>query len=242
MKKHILIISLLAAALFILPGFKSPDGFSLEVGDPFAVASSDLSFADAAERLGITEEQVTALFGDSTLKFIAVSPDKQTQIKVYSFEDELSSRVKEADKLTDTQIKELSAVYGLPDANATVITNNSRKFAKTETLHTDSGGKYTLTQFITVADGKIYIVSCSNPEEGTSEEIETVFSTFGIDAMNNSDTEAQINSYDEQLNNYKTQKILVTVLIIAVCGIIALAVFGIIRKLYKNNPDFENMG
>lgn len=218
---YILLLQLAIVSLLILSGFKGGSGFTIEVDDSFAVATKISEVDEIAERLGIEREEAAAYFKQNDLKFIAVSEDTETQIRVSRFADDFSSVVYDAENLTEDQISEMISLYGGSEEKTEIIDSDGRKFAKTVEVLKDSGGIYACTQYVTVAGGRIYVITCYNPSDKTSEEVEKIFSTFTARDMTT------------RLESYKWQKKWIVPGVIATCAVVGVCVVGILKKLYE---------
>lgn len=221
MKKTVYVFLFAIAAVLIFSGFKGGNGFTIEVNNSYAVATKSSEVDIVADRLGMEEDAVAAHFKENALVFIAVSGDGKTQIRISRFTDNFSSKVYDAENLTEEQASQMISLYSTSYDAADVIESGGRKFAKTTELLKDSGGVYTATQYVTVGGGRTYVISCYNADDGTSEEIEDIFSTFTVEDMS-----TRISNYE------KYRKWLLPVIIIT-CGAVGIAVFGLCKKLFE---------
>ena len=208
-------------AVLFFSAFKGGSGFTIEIDDSFAISTEASDVEDIAERLNLDEEVVASYFDLNDLKLIAVSEDTKTQIRISRFADNFSSSVYDAENLTEAQIGEMLSLYGGSNKTFEIIENDSRKFAKiTETLK-DSGGVYTSTQYVTVAGGRTYVITCYNPSDSTSAEVEKIFSTFTVRDMTT------------RIEQYKWKKNWIIPGIVAMCIVLGIGVFGLCKKLYE---------
>ena len=235
MRKKLYVLPLILIIFFMFTGFKGGSGFQIEVDDSYAVATEKKEVTAVAERLGVDEKDVKTYFSKNHLKFIAVSKDKMTQIRVAKFADtrtvtdsatgeekDLIATIYDSENLTDEQLSQIILLYSNVQSTATVVESNGRKFAKTTEVLEDSGGVYTTTQYLTIAGGRTYIITCYNPGEETSDEVEKIFSTFTATDMTT------------RINDYESKKKWVIPLIILLCGIVGVSVFGICRSMFKD--------
>lgn len=221
LKRKTVLLPIILIALCFLAAFKGGSGFTVEVDNSYAVATKASEVDTVAQRLQMDEATVAQYFKNNALKFIAVSKDTKTQIRISRFQDDFSSDVYDAQNLTDEQIGEMVSLYGAEEENVTVINNSERKYAKIVDVLKDSGGVYTSTQYITVAGGRTYIITAYNPGEATSKEVEKIFSTFSVRDMT------------ERLRSYETQKKWILPFVVIMCVIVAISVIGICKKLYE---------
>lgn len=221
MKKRLLIALLAAFTFLVLSAFKGGSGFNFEIANTYAVATKSSEVDTVAQRLGLEEDTVAAYFKDNSLKLLAVSEDGQTQIRISRFSDNFSSAVYDAENLTDEQTSQMISLYSSSHDFAEVIESDGRKFAKTTEVLKDSGGVYTATQYVTVAGGRIYVISCYNQGEGTSAEIDKIFSTFTAKDMST------------RIASYKTRKKWIIPIVVALAALVGVSVFGLCKKLYE---------
>ncbi len=221
MKKNACLITILLLLSAFLFGFKGGNGFTIEIDNSFAIATDASEVDTIAERLNMEKSQVASFFRENGLKLIAVSQDTKTQIRISNFADNFSSSVYDAENLTQEQLSQMISLYGESYENVEVIESAGRNFAKITEVLKDSGGVYTSTQYITVANGRTYVITCHNPGETTSEDIEKFFSSFNIRNMT------------DKINGFQFQKKWIMPAIIVMCGIVGISVIGICRKLYQ---------
>ena len=208
-------------SLFLLMAFKGGSGFNIEVDNSYAVATKASEVDTVAERLSMEQSEVKAYFKENALKFIAVSKDTKTQIRISRFADNFSSSVYDAQNLTDEQINEMASLYGADSDVVSIIESGNRKYAKTTNVLEDSGGVYTATQYATVAGGRIYVITFYNPGEATSKEVEDIFSTFYVRDMT------------ERINSYEVQKKWTIPFIVIVSLAVVIIVISLCKKLYE---------
>lgn len=223
MKKSVsaLLFAFAIMALLVLSGFKGGSGFSIEVDDSFAVATKASEVDEVAERLGIDREEAVSYFKQNDLIFIAVSEDTKTQVRISRFADNFSSDVYDAENLTEEQTAQMISLYSGTDNSVDLIESDNRRFAKTTEVLEDSGGVYTCTQYVTVAGGRTYVITCYNPSDSPSKEIEDIFSTFTARDMT-----TRVQRY-EYLKGWIIPGVIVMAVIVGIC------VIGLCKKLYE---------
>lgn len=219
--KKVYILPFAILVLSLLLAFKGGSGFNIEVDNSFAVATKASEVDTVAERLSMEKEEVAAYFKQNALKFIAVSEDTKTQIRISRFADNYSSDVYDTQNLTDEQVGEMVSLYGADSQSASIIESGERKYAKIVDVLEDSGGVYTSTQYVTIAGGRTYVITCYNPGDTTSAEVEDIFSTFFVRDMS------------ERISSYETRKKWVIPFIVIMCGAVGVSVVGLCKKLYE---------
>ena len=220
MKRNIYLLPVIILLLVFTLAFKGGNGFTIEVNNSFAVALKASESDNVAERLQVENSVVKDYFKENSLVFIAVSSDTKTQIRISRFADNFSGSVYDSENLSDEKITEIVSLYGADAQSAEITESGGRKFAVMTELLKDSGGVYTSTQYVTVAGGKTYIITCYNPGEGTSEEVEKIFSTFYVRNM------------DDRISSYESRKKWILPAIIAMCAVVGVSVIGLCKKLY----------
>ena len=226
MKNKICVLLILVFSFVFLCAFKGGSGFSVEADDSFAVATKSSEVEQVAERLSLETAEVSSYFKQNALKFIAISEDGKTQIRISRFADSFSGDIYDSENLTPEKIAEMASLYGADTGKVDIVENGGRKFAKITEVLEDSGGEYTSTQYVTVASGRTFVISCYNPGKTTSAEVEKVFGTFTV------------KSIDEHIKSYSLGRKLVMPAIIIACILVAVTVIGLIRRLYqKENLD-----
>ena len=110
-------------------------------------------------------------------------------------------------------------------SDSSIVTNNDRKFVLVNDTHKDSGGIYTVTQYITICDGKTFYFIGYNDGKDISKEITSVFKTFTLNQQ-------QSDSAD---NNVFSIVIIIGIVVFSVIAIIM--VIGIIRLKIKDYKE-----
>lgn len=224
LKKSFLALTLVIFAFVTLCGFKSNEGFSLEVDESFAISSGE-DVSAVSERLNLPASEIELYFKNEGLKFIAVSEDTLTQIKLSAFEDESSVGVDAKDLSEEQMLSLFSSLSG----TVSVVRSGDRNYAKTQEVHKDSGGIYTATQYLTVANGKTWFLSCYNPGDKTSDEIEAVFNSLSFEAK-----DTRIDDINSQIDEYNTKKNWIIPFIVVMCAVLLVGGVELFFNLRKN--------
>lgn len=181
MKFRILAI---AAVLLLLIGVNvtaADTEYNITVDENFLSARRGEDLSQVSKAIGIDEAELSTYFNKNGLLYIAVSPDNSTQIRLAAFTDNFSTSAVDINNLDDAALQEFLASLSTDTENpATIAESGGRKFAVIAETLTDSGGKYTVTQYITVCGGKSYYLSCYNNGEGTSDTVKAAFESFSI--------------------------------------------------------------
>lgn len=169
--------------------------YKLSLGDDFTSVSYGDDLSAVAQKLGMTVENLNGYFSKNGLLYLAVSSDNKTQIRLSAFTDNFSSAVGDISKLDQNGLDEFksSVSKGNEDAFYTQ-SDQKRKFIAVKNTLKDSGGVYTVTQYITVCDSQIFYLSCYNEGEETSDEVKSVFKNFELYSAERHDTIDEINA------------------------------------------------
>jgi len=216
--------------LFICSTFfvsaKDYGDFSINLPKGYKYALKNDKKTEIADIVGVSKKEIENYFSDGKLEFLAVNSDNTSQIKLSVLEDDFSKKIVSFNNLDDNRLLQLAnsfftGSYDNVTANAKVVENNNHKYLKYSEKLTDSGGQYTVTQFITVYNGKIYRFSVSfTAKQGESFDNE-IFKGFMLKEKN------------------ENSLVLKTVLIFGVLvfsAVIIFAIFGIV-KTYKNDKS-----
>ncbi len=218
------ILAVFSAAIMLL-GFvvcaQSPE-YSINTDEDFTVVYAGDNLSEMSEKLNISEAELSSYFTKNGLLYLAVSADNQTQIRLSRYTDNFSSTVRDISILDDDGLQEFAnTVCGYEEY--TITENSGRKFIVSVKNLTDSGGRYTVTQYITIHGGSTYYLSCYNAGDVTSDEINAVFDEFSL-------------TEDVQVPKISVANELLVICGIVVFSIIAIvAAFGIVRSYIKKS-------
>lgn len=172
----------------ILTFAQSDNEFQIEIPDGYITAFLADDKTEVANVIGITAKEVDDYFKNNYLEFLSVSEDNTSQIKLSVLADEFSSKIFSFNNLGDEQILKLAnslftGSYEQVSDGAKIVRNNSVKFLKYEETLTDNGGEYTVTQYVTVYNGKTYRLSVfiGGQEKNLSD---TVFESLTFNQLN----------------------------------------------------------
>lgn len=199
--------------------------YSITPSDNFTFAKQGDDLTQIAKKLNMTTDDLNKYFSDNKLIYLAVSDDVKSQIKISVTEDEFSKKVNDISLLDDNVLNNFAKSLS---SDSSIVTNNDRKFVLVNDTHKDSGGIYTVTQYITICDGKTFYFIGYNDGKDISKEITSVFKTFTLNQQ-------QSDSAD---NNVFSIVIIIGIVVFSMVSIIM--VIGIIRlkiKDYKESKD-----
>lgn len=156
--------------------------YEINVDSNFTSASAGDDLTALSEKLNMQPSELKSFFNTNGILYFAVSDDTQTQIRLSSFTDNFSSSISDIEYLNDEKLNEfINSVCG--ENGGEITTLSDRKFIVTKKTLADSGGIYTVTQYITICGNNTYYLSCYNPGEETSEAIKDAVSTFKLNEL-----------------------------------------------------------
>ncbi len=200
---------------------------------PLSVSALDIAtpefylFGDnpkaVSEILGLTEAELTSYCTENCITYLAVNKDNTKQIRLSIKETSFSKTVGDLSNISDQTALTLASESLLPDSVlGEIATLNGQKFIKTEAKTSDSGGEFILTEYITVAEKKLYTYSFYTDINTDSSYIETEFSNF---------TEQYFKSEIKPLSPVYKYLILAAIILLALA--IAAITFTIIKDIKK---------
>ena len=199
--------------------------YSITPSDNFTFAKQGDDLTKIAKKLNMTTDDLNKYFSDNKLIYLAVSDDVKSQIKISVTEDEFSKKINDISLLDDNALNNFAKSLS---SDSSIVTNNDRKFVLVNDTHKDSGGIYTVTQYITICDGKTFYFIGYNDGKDISKEISSVFKTFTLNQQQSGSADNNVFS-------------IVIIIGIVVFGLVAIImVIGIIRlkiKDYKESKD-----
>ncbi len=227
MKYRILAVIVILVALFSINVSAATYEYSISPSDNFTTAQHGDDLTEISQKLNMSADDLNSYFNKNGLIYLAVSDDAKTQIRLSAFTDNFSSAVNDIAYLDDVGITEfVNAVSEDAQNPAVTIINNDRKFVCVKSTHKDSGGIYTVTQYITICNNKTFYLAGYNEGEDTSADITAAFESF------------YLSEKEMPTPNYTLPIILIIIGITVFLTLAVLMIIGIIRlstKTKKNN-------
>ncbi len=153
-----IICAFLAVLMLTVPVFAAGADIEITAPKDFHSYKSGQSAESTAKILGMTAAELENYCSDNGIVFIAVNEDNTKQIRLSVTESAFSGSIGNLSNLSDDKITEL-----IPDITGAVsgeITEKGgQKFIKTTENLTDSGGEYSVINYVTVAAKKDYVLS-----------------------------------------------------------------------------------
>ena len=231
MKYRILAVFIIILSILYINVSASSYEFTLSLGAGFTTAQSGDNLDDIAQKLNMTTDELNSFFNKNGLLYLAVSEDAKTQIRLSAFTDNFSSAAIDIANLQEDQLTEFkSTVNGDRDNSFFVEGKNGRKFIAVKNTLQDSGGVYTVTQYVTVCAGKTFYLACYNEGTDTSSEVQSIFEGFELKSTNST-------------QNSNTLFILIPIGIAVFTAIAIIMIIGIIKAKRieaKEAADYEN--
>lgn len=155
--------------------------YTISPGDGFTSVKSGDDMGSIAKKLDMTTAELNSYINENGIIYLAVSDDAKSQIKISVFSDNFSTEVGDISRLDDAGLSEFAgAISKDSEDTADIISNNGRKFVCVKHTRQDSGGIYTITQYVTICNNKIFHFAGYNDGETTSDEISSAFQSFNL--------------------------------------------------------------
>lgn len=199
--------------------------YDISTTSDFTSVKRDEDMSSVAQKLNMTADELSSYFKKNSLLYLAVSNDTKTQIRLSAFTDNFSSTVSDISYLANEQLTEFMNAVSDDENDCEIVTNGERKYITLKDTLSDSGGVYTVTQYITICDSQTFYLSCYNEGNDTSDEIENIFKSFTLNA-----------SQTRQADNIDDNNLFIFIILgIAVFAIVALVMLiGIIKSFKKS--------
>ena len=222
------IITVVATLLLLLTFSVSAAGYeyAIDTDADFTSAKYGDDLTEISEKLNMTTDDLNTYFSKNGLLYLAVSDDAKTQVRLSAFTDNFSSAVSDISYLDDKALGEFMSAVSEEDENSCeVVLNNGKKFIVVKDTLKDSGGTYTVTQYITICDNKTFYLAGYNEGDQTSQEIEKIFKSF------------EINGTLPQSNDYNLPLIYVIAGIILFTVLALFMIVGIVNNVRKSKGE-----
>jgi hypothetical protein len=132
-----------------------------------------------AKIIGMDKNELLDFCIENKMVYIAVNKDNSKQIRVTVKENDFSNGIVNINGLSDDKINAvLPDVIGVEGIKGEIINKDGQKFIKTEMSSKDSGGDFILTEYITVANKKVYVLSFYTNKKADTKYIEKTFETL----------------------------------------------------------------
>lgn len=184
-----------AIAVSALSVFADGTGIKINAGKEFTVLSSGKNEKELASILGITENELIGYCRENSIEYLAVNRDNTKQIRLSVNQTEFSSAVINFSNLSDENIAAVVPdIVGVSNVKCETADKNGQKFAKVRLSSSDSGGDYTVSQYITAANKKLFILSVCTAADKDADYADEIFEGFDSEDFNH--TKSTKNGYN----------------------------------------------
>lgn len=228
MKTRIFNILVILITVLLLTAAVPDSEFSISLGEEFTCAKPGDNLDAVSQKLSMSTGELSSYFTENGLLYLAVTDNAKTQIKISTYCDNFSSETSDIAYLNDQMLKSfVEAVCKKSNSDATIVLNGDRKFVCVKELHEDSGGVYTVTQYVTICNNKTYYFIGYNDGQDTSAQIKSAFESFKI-----------INQQETAID-YTPQMILIMAGIVVFSIIAIIMIVGIVKHTQKSAEGEE---
>ncbi len=174
-KKLVLAITLIS---MLFSQSASAEGVvTLNVSDEFYIYGTDTKIV--TEELGMTEGELGSYCEENGIVYLALNKGNTKQLRVSISTTDFSNGVVNISALSNDNIATLVPdIAGIEGAKGEIITKGSQKFIKLMLRSNDGGGDYILTQYITIADKRSFVLSFYTDITEDTDYTEEIFESF----------------------------------------------------------------
>lgn len=219
------VLAALTAALYV-----AAEGITLNAGKDFTVYTPGGNARQAAEITGVTEAELKDYCSKNSIVYYAVDGENKRQIRLSVLQTDFSAGAVNLSNLTDDSIAALLPdITGIENVRGEIVYTGAQKFVKTELSSSDSGGEYTVIQYITVAGKKEYVLSFT-----TSAGVDTGYAKEVFETLKSEDF---AEATKKPQKNYGAVILAAVVLLIFACAYI---IYTLIRDIRQPHGDGED--
>lgn len=219
--KRLICIAVVIPVL-ILSVFAADTKVKINAGKEFTVLSSGENEKELAAILGITEDELISYCKENSIEYLAVNRDNTKQIKLSVKQTEFSSAVINFSNLSDENIAAVVPdIVGVSNVKCETADKNGQKFAKVHLSSSDSGGDYTVSQYITAANKKLFILSVCTAADKDADYADEIFEGFDSGDFNH--TKSTKNGYNGIIVG-------AIVILVCVCAFVTVTLIRDIRS------------
>lgn len=211
-----------AIAVSALSVFADGTGIKINAGKEFTVLSSGENEKELASILGITENELIGYCRENSIEYLAINRDNTKQIRLSVNQTEFSSAVINFSNLSDENIAAVVPdIVGVSNVKCETADKNGQKFAKVRLSSSDSGGDYTVSQYITAANKKLFILSVCTAADKDADYADEIFEGFDSGDFNH--TKSTKNGYNGIIVG-------AIVILVVVCAFVTVTLIRDIRS------------
>ena len=204
--------------------FAASDSIEITAPKDFYSYKSGGSAEDTAKLLGMTADELESYCNENCIVFLAVNKDNTKQIRVSLAESAFSSSIGNLSNLSEDKIRLLITDITGSDSGE-LIDKNGQSFIKTTQTLRDSGGEYSVINYVTVAAKKDYVLSFYTASGTSTAYTEEVFNTFSSDGF-----------YKEKSEKSKFSFVIIAAIVLLALGS-AYIIFTLVRDIKKERKE-----
>lgn len=196
----------------------------ISAGSEYEVYSTETPSEKAAETVGMKTDELANYCTENGIVYFAVNSDNTRQIRISVNETPFSQSVVNLSNLSDDKILSLmSDITGNDEIRGDIVAGNGQKFVKTQVSASDSGGGYTVIQYITVAAKRTYVLSFYTESGVDTDYAEELFKTYRSEDFVSLKSEKSIYGY------------VVLSAVILLCAVSVFIIFTLVRDIAKSD-------
>ena len=226
MKTRVFAVILIFLLILPLGVNAQSDNFTLGHQENFVGAYKNGDKGDLSQKLGISESETEALFGDKALEYFAISDDRTTQFSISVYSNDLSWVTGDTSRLDSEALKSFaSSLLQTPDKPYEIKTENDIVYiVLNEDVENSKGKSYYSSEYITVVNAEFYHLTFISSNPSAKADIENIVSSFKI----NKESKEPISAV------YILLIVLAIALFIAVAAVMLV---GIIKRLKQKKAE-----
>lgn len=199
-------------------------GFEITAPKDFYSYKSGQSAKETAKILGTTENELENYCDENGILFIALNKDNTKQIRVTVTESAFSSSVGNLTNLSEDKITLLIPEITGADSGE-LVEKDGQKFIKTSETLSDSGGEYSVVNYVTVAAKKDYVLSFYTASGTSTDYTEEVYYSFSSEDF-----------YKEVNEKSKFGYVIIAAIVLLALGS-AYIIFTLVRDIKNDRKD-----
>ena len=228
MKTKAFALFLALMCLFSITAFAATPAdvdISLNLDEEFFIITEDLvsKNEEIVENLGYTKSSFKALFTKGTLVAFILHSGTKSQIQIRAEETQFSKKLEDLSLLSEENL--LSVAKELSSGAKGVVNIKDTAFVHSVSQITDDAGSYSVSQYITIKNGRLYTFNfySNSPSESFEQQVLAA---------------AQIKTIKKKATVTETvMLVLMSVLILGFATAMGFLIFSIISQIRKKRED-----
>ena len=199
-------------------------GISVDPGAEFESYEAGGDASAVTDIVGMTDAELADYCKNNNIVYFAVNGDNTKQIRVTVSETAFSAGIGNLSVLPDEKITALIPEFtGSDEISGTIAEKDGQKFVRINVETDDSGGKYSVLQYITVAEKKEYTLSFYTSDGQSMDYTDKAFESFNAEAFTSPSDNADASPL----------KYAVIAAMAAFAAVCAVVIFTLIRDIKK---------